>query len=178
MLCFWSCFWRRVCGLVGISPLVGSNLTWECSVDLLPYHFHPEPKTGFRSSLIGIIGKARTEDEIGKSSCSWFSLFISSLLWWVLWSLAFPALTKCSRYDHICMYDIYSVILWDIWSGYYCWHYVDERIWGSERLSGLPSVTEPERNGSSNLSLSGCKFWITAFSTTWIQPVVHRWALI
>lgn len=108
MLCFWSCFWRRVCGLVGISPLVGSNLTWECSVDLLPYHFHPEPETGFRSSLIGIIEKARTEDEIGKSSCSWFSLFISSLLWWVRWSLAFPALTKCSRYDHrgkahICM---------------------------------------------------------------------------
>ena len=40
-----------------VSPLVGCHLTWSCSVDLLLYHFHPEPKMGFRSSHIGSIEK-------------------------------------------------------------------------------------------------------------------------
>lgn len=31
--------------------------------------------------------------------------------------------------------------------------------WVKSRSSGLPSVTELERNGCSNPSLSGCKFW-------------------
>ena len=59
-----------------------------------------------------------------------------------------------------------------------CRHYRDERIWGSRRLSGLRSVTELERDGGPNQSQSASKFWIKASSTMWMQPMVHRWALM
>ena len=57
-------------------------------------------------------------------------------------------------------------------------HYRDERIWGSERLSGLPNVTELERNGNPNQSRSASKVWIRVSATMWMQPVIHRWALM